>query len=56
VALAALIRVLSPQTGEAIPATPEASQLLHVLPIPAAGLPATAAGPGRRPYSPLRLQ
>ncbi len=55
VALVALIRVLSPQNGEAIPATAEASQLLHVLPIPSAHQPSPGSN-GRRPYSPLRIQ
>lgn len=55
VALVALIRVLSPQNGEAIPATPEASQLLHVLPIPSGHQPSPGNN-ARRPYSPLRLQ
>ena len=55
VALVALIRVLCSKNGEPVPATAEASQLLHVLPIPS-GSQTPPTGNVRRPYSPLRLQ
>jgi hypothetical protein len=55
VAPVALVRALCSKNGEAVPATAEAYQLLHVLPIPSGNdrAPSNAA---RRPYSALRLR
>lgn len=51
----ALVRALASRNGEQVPATPEAYQLLHVLPIPAGAREPEIAAP-RRIYSPVRLE
>ncbi len=51
----ALVRALAPDTGEHVPANPEAYQLLHVLPIPSDSEPARSEI-ARPIYSPVRLQ
>jgi hypothetical protein len=51
----ALVRTLASEHGEQVPATPEAYQLLHVLPIPSDSESPEVAVP-RRIYSPLRLR
>jgi len=51
----ALVRTLASENGEQVPATPEAYQLLHVLPIPSDSESPAVAIP-RRIYSPLRLR
>ncbi len=50
----ALVRTLASENGEQVPATPEAYQLLHVLPIPSDSETPRVAGP--RPYTPARLE
>lgn len=56
VATVALVRALASPHGESVPASAEAYQLLHVLPIPARPPTPTAAPPTRRPHTPLRLR
>jgi len=55
VQVTALVRTLAPDTGEQVPANPEAYQLLHVLPIPAEN-DAARSETARPLYSPVRLQ
>jgi hypothetical protein len=51
----ALVRMLASSNGEQVPATPEAYQLLHVLPIPSGAKEPEIAAP-RRIHSPVRLE
>jgi len=51
----ALVRTLASENGEQVPATPEAYQLLHVLPIPSGIKEPEFAAP-RHIYSPVRLR
>jgi hypothetical protein len=55
VQVSALIRTLAPDSGEHVPANPEAYQLLHVLPIPRES-ETTSPEVARPVYSPVRLQ
>jgi hypothetical protein len=55
VQVAALVRTLAARNGEQVPATYEAYQLLHVLPIPSRN-DQTDASAQRPMYSPLRLR
>jgi hypothetical protein len=55
VQVAALVRTLASRGGEQVPATLEAHQLLHVLPIPSRDLQ-TDVGARQPAYSPLRLE
>ena len=55
VQVTALVRTLAPDTGEQVPASFEALQLLHILPIPAEN-DAQRSETARPIYSPLRLQ
>jgi len=51
----ALVRALASESGQQVPVTPEAFQLLHVLPISKDREP-VRVGPSPRIYSPLRLR
>jgi hypothetical protein len=51
----ALVRTLASENGEQVPATPEAIQLFHVLPVPSHSEPPEIAGP-RPIYTPARLE
>jgi hypothetical protein len=52
----ALVRTLASRHGEQVPASPEAYQLLHVLPIPSRTEQSPEMATPTPAYSPLRLQ